>query len=474
MAVTKKKRYQYDDDLFKDTTMSFGEHLEELRVCLWRALWGLIAGFLVGLAIGPWFVDLIQTPVRRALEQYTSDVAADSIQKDGLEQEYPGALGLVEQGYYFEEQFFVLDDLRVALGQLSEDEFGVVLVSPDDLLNPRALAANLAAEKDDETKPASEVWERFSEEQRELVEKIAESSGEVVKEDRQALATALHEVADDEQPFDVELFAPKPTGLLSRVFSRGDATSATTTVLSSVDNLSPEQTRTLNRSLLSDAFGDYMRPHAPQLAKMVVWKPVEDHPRTSTKSLHVLDGFIIYMKSALVVGLLLSGPWIFYQVWMFVAAGLYPHEKNYVYFYGPISLGLFIAGALVAFFLVFAPVLDFLFSMNRWLGIELDLRINDWINFVMVLPIGFGIAFQLPLVMLFLERIGVFTTKQYAQNWRIAVMAICVISALLTPADPWSMLYMAGPLTILYWGGYALCRLLPKVEYVDDEEAETA
>ena len=117
-------------------------------------------------------------------------------------------------------------------------------------------------------------------------------------------------------------------------------------------------------------------------------------------------------------------------------------------------------------------MLNFLFSMNRMMGIEIDLRINEWVGFVMMLPLGFGVSFQLPLVMLFLQRIGVFTTEQYRENWRIAVMVICVISAILTPADPWSMLYMAAPLSILYWGGLALCKFLPRK--VDDEELAPA
>ena len=82
--------------------------------------------------------------------------------------------------------------------------------------------------------------------------------------------------------------------------------------------------------------------------------------------------------------------------------------------------------------------------------------------FVLLLPLGFGISFQLPLVMLFLERIGVFSIEDYLSRWRIAVMVIAVLSMLLTPADPGSMLLMGIPLTALYFGGIALCRFLPR------------
>ena len=107
-------------------------------------------------------------------------------------------------------------------------------------------------------------------------------------------------------------------------------------------------------------------------------------------------------------------------------------------------------------------MLNFLFSFNRSLGIAPDPRINEWLGFVLFLPVGFGIGFQLPLVMLFLERIGVFTVRNYLGQWRIAVLVIFVIAAILTPPDPYSMMLMATPLTALYFGGILLCKLLPQ------------
>ena len=159
--------------------------------------------------------------------------------------------------------------------------------------------------------------------------------------------------------------------------------------------------------------------------------------------------------------LLIALPVILWFLWTFVAAGLYPHEQKYVYIFLPISLLLFFSGVLLAFFFVFAPVLDFLFSFNKAMGIAPEMRINDWLSFVMFLPLGFGIAFQLPLVMLFANRIGMISVEAYIDKWRIAVMAISVISMLLTPADPISMVLMAGPLTILYFLGIAMCKWMP-------------
>jgi sec-independent protein translocase protein TatC len=142
--------------------------------------------------------------------------------------------------------------------------------------------------------------------------------------------------------------------------------------------------------------------------------------------------------------------------------GLYPHERRYVHIYGPFSIGLFLAGAALAFFVVFKPVLQFLLSFNRITGIAPEPRINEWLGFVLILPVGFGIGFQLPLVMLFLERIGVFSVEGYRKQWKIAVLVIFVLAALLTPPDPSSMMLMAIPLTGLYFGGILLCKLMPR------------
>lgn len=81
---------------------------------------------------------------------------------------------------------------------------------------------------------------------------------------------------------------------------------------------------------------------------------------------------------------------------------------------------------------------------------------------MLILPIGFGISFQLPLVMLFLERIGVFTVQSYLRQWKISIFVVFVLSAMLTPPDPYSMVLMAIPLTFLFFGGVLLCKLLPR------------
>ncbi|MBR5710120.1 MAG: twin-arginine translocase subunit TatC, partial [Thermoguttaceae bacterium] len=238
-------------------------------------------------------------------------------------------------------------------------------------------------------------------------------------------------------------------------------------------------------------FWDYMNGNLPKIQsqkdvsqyeknrnenfiKVYVWKAKNDSDRAKTRAMSAQEPFMIYIQASLLLGVILSCPWVLYQLWMFVASGLYPHERKYVYIYFPMSLSLFIGGVLMAFFWVFDPVLGFLMLFNDWMNIEPDLRINEWLGFFLMLPIGFGLSFQLPLIMLFFERIGIVTVEWYKTNWRIAVLIIGILSVVLTPADPTSMMLMFIPLTFLFVLGIWLCKFMPrqKSPYDDDDEED--
>jgi sec-independent protein translocase protein TatC len=349
-----------DEDLFQSSTMTFGEHLEELRVCLIRASLGLAVAVLVGFFVARPVVHLIEEPLRRALGKYYSERAIETFdtwqprQSGGPPLPYSRdeIIDAVERhGMSFELREVHPDRLRRVLGQPAAD----TLVLPA-------------------TQPAGPG-----------------RPGDPM----------------DSQP---------PGGVATPAFA--------------LDALVP----------------------------MLLWQPLSRDPRVSITTLSAQEAFGIYVKAALLTGVVLASPWIFYQLWTFVAAGLYVHEKRWVWIFLPISVGLFLAGVALAFFFVFDFVLDYLLEFNEWLGLDPDPRISEWLGFVLVLPIGFGLGFQLPLVMLFLERIGVFDAATYASQWRIAVIVIFVVSAILTPADPYSLLFLAIPLCLLYFGGLAICQ----------------
>lgn len=180
-------------------------------------------------------------------------------------------------------------------------------------------------------------------------------------------------------------------------------------------------------------------------------------------ALSITEAFMIWMKVGLYCGLVLSSPWIFYQIWTFVGAGLYPHEKRLVHYFLPLSLFLFLSGVALCEFLVLPIGVRYLLTFNEWLNIEPDLRLSEWLSFALLMPLIFGLSFQLPLLMYFLDRVGILSVETYKSHWRIAIFIIVVLSGLLqVSTDPFSMMAMAIPLCGLYGLGILLCKLSPK------------
>jgi sec-independent protein translocase protein TatC len=182
-------------------------------------------------------------------------------------------------------------------------------------------------------------------------------------------------------------------------------------------------------------------------------------PHDSLIVLGPMEPAMIFFKVCLVTGAILSSPWIFYQFWAFIAAGLYRRERMLVHRFLPYSVGLFLAGVFLCFFAVLPLTLRFLLEFNVWLGATAMLRLSEWMSFATVLPLVFGLCFQTPLVMLFLSLIGVFTAADYRSKRRFAVLVIVVVAAVLTPGpDASSMLLLTMPMLLLYELGIVLVR----------------
>jgi sec-independent protein translocase protein TatC len=171
----------------------------------------------------------------------------------------------------------------------------------------------------------------------------------------------------------------------------------------------------------------------------------------------VAAGFISYIKIAMIAGLLLSSPWVFYQLWMFVAAGLYSHEKRYVNIAAPFSAILFVAGAMF-FLIVVAPLtLRFLISFNqRILDVNSQFTFQHYISFVSQLMLVFGLAFQTPTAIFFLNRTGLVSIAALNRSRKFVVLIIFIVAAMATPPDVISQITLAIPLYILYELGILL------------------
>jgi len=192
-------------------------------------------------------------------------------------------------------------------------------------------------------------------------------------------------------------------------------------------------------------------------------------------TLSAQEAFVVYFKVSILCGIVLASPFILYQFWAFVGAGLYPHEKKYVYiFFGP-SVFLFIAGVVLCQFFVLPGAVKALLKFNEMLGFDPDIRLNEWLGLAIVLPLVFGVSFQTPLVMIFLNRIGLFTATDYLAKWRYACFILAVFAAVVTPTpDAITMMYLFAPMFGLYLAGIAFCYMFPGFDPNAEEEVETA
>ena len=340
------------DDLFEKSSMTFGEHLEELRIALVKSSIWLGLGMILGLMLATQVVTYMQGPLEKSLEN-----------------------------------FYKKKSLR----------------------------------------------------------EIAETTGTPVPADLEAWMKDNKVVSQYVWIDPRRLSFPPPTAVADPATAVGEAPET-------APNAGP---------LVAQYMADADSEGTPDPSKMIKLRMFVG-VKASTEALGLQEPFMIWLKAAFVVAAVVASPGIFYHLWQFISSGLYPHERRYVYFFLPTSLILFWSGACLAFFVIFQLVIDFLLDFNANMGIGASPRLTDYMSFALFLPLGFGVAFQLPLAMLVLERLGIFSYETYLSQWRIAVLAIAFISMILTPADMVSMIGMGVPLVALYFLGIAMCKYLPR------------
>ena len=195
--------------------------------------------------------------------------------------------------------------------------------------------------------------------------------------------------------------------------------------------------------------------------------------RQYMKTQSAQEAFMVYFKVCMLCGFILGSPWIFYQLWAFISAGLYPHERKYVHVYLPASVGLFLAGAVLCQFVVLPGAVKALIAFNNWIDLDPDLRMNEWLGFALLLPVVFGLSFQTPLVMFFLTRTRLMTYQTFLSKWRYAVFILAVFTAVITPTpDIVTMMYLFVPMLGLFMLGIALCYWFPAKRWTEDDDAD--
>lgn len=183
----------------------------------------------------------------------------------------------------------------------------------------------------------------------------------------------------------------------------------------------------------------------------------------------VQEPFFTAIKVAFFAGLVLSLPVIFWQFWLFVAPGLYEHEKKLVIPFVVFATGMFLVGASFCYYAVIPFGYSFLINFGSQLFTALP-SIGEYVGFFTRLLIAFGIAFELPVVTFFLAKIGLVTDKTLIGFFRYAIIFIFIFSALLTPPDVVTQFLMAGPLILLYGLSILIAKSVNPSSKDDEEE----
>ncbi|HEX7909772.1 MAG TPA: twin-arginine translocase subunit TatC [Paraburkholderia sp.] len=200
---------------------------------------------------------------------------------------------------------------------------------------------------------------------------------------------------------------------------------------------------------------------APDIFRLLARPLMQNLPKDGKMIVTDVTGsFFVPMKVTMLVAFVIALPVVLYQIWAFVAPGLYQHEKKLV---GPLvgsSYTLFLCGMAFAYFVVFPTIFRVMAHYNAPLGAEMTTDIDNYLSFVLTMFIAFGVTFEVPIVVVLLVRMNVLTIKKLKEIRPYVIVGAFVISAVVTPPDVFSQLILAIPLIVLYEAGIIAARLI--------------
>lgn len=188
------------------------------------------------------------------------------------------------------------------------------------------------------------------------------------------------------------------------------------------------------------------------------------------------EGFMSTFKLCTVVAVVIASPLLFMELWGFVAKGLYERERRPVRIYVPVAAFLFIEGVVFYYFVIQPATLEWLITFMPTvpgiLEVERKIRLEDAVSFFLGMSLVVGLVFELPLVMIFAQKLDLCTWRTYSKYRKHFLMGSVVLVALLTPSgDAFSLLMCMIPVVGLYEGGIVVCRLMrPNVPLEEDDE----
>ncbi len=445
----------------KEVRMTFGEHLEELRKRILVSLLYLVVGVVVAMGFQNQLVDVALGPHKRAFS---------SAQKLRLLKRLDELLQGIAPLRTMRPDEATIDDRPLVVGSIRwEVLFAADIQSRESLegiTSPfRELGVELAAELD--SLPAEERAELES-----SFERLGSSvSREIAR--RFAPREAVESVADiprllERLETEFRDFSTKNRGgSLQELISWG---SELDRLIGEIEQLNKFLERKRVDVLAGALTLSEIRERAGQTGigpalldvhdrLAAILEEMKSAHRADIMVISYLEQFYTHMKVAIIFGLLFTIPFILYEMWKFVGAGLYIQEQRYVVTFLPFSLGLFLVGAFFGYQILVPVALTFLAGWGD-ANVDIAFTLGSYISLFFTLTLVLGLVFQTPLLMVFLMKIGAVDVDGFRRYRRVAIMVGVIVSAFLTPPDPFSLLLMAGPMILLYEFGILVCRLL--------------
>ncbi|MCG8398114.1 twin-arginine translocase subunit TatC [Bacillus atrophaeus] len=183
---------------------------------------------------------------------------------------------------------------------------------------------------------------------------------------------------------------------------------------------------------------------------IVYLQGIDEAKELTLNAFNLTDPLYVFMQFAFIIGLVLTSPIILFQLWAFVSPGLYEKERKVTLGYIPIAIMLFLAGVSFSYYILFPFVVDFMKRISNDLDVNQVIGINEYFHFLLQLTIPFGLLFQMPVILMFLTRLGIVTPMFLAKIRKYAYFTLLVIAALITPPELLSHMMVTVPLLILY------------------------
>lgn len=183
---------------------------------------------------------------------------------------------------------------------------------------------------------------------------------------------------------------------------------------------------------------------------MLYLQNTEQAHHITMHAFRISDPLNVFMQFAFIIGIILISPVILYQLWAFVSPGLFEKERKVTLSYIPLSVILFLGGLAFSYFVLFPFVLRFMANLSHSLNIQSTIGINEYFSFLVQITIPFGFLFQMPILVMFLTRLGIITPYFLMSIRKYAYFVLLVIAGIITPPELMSHMMVTLPLILLY------------------------